>query len=313
MRVALMMAQEKIMKTIKKTAFWTTSMIAALFVVMGSFNSPVLDRTSFLKNDLNIQFAKRLDEVNGNIVEGRMAASIGNTFKWKSLSKSLIKPTSIKEATAKVLKAQNKKVEKAAIEEVAKTETKERPTAAITKDLSLTLTGGLYNKKALSDASQFSGSIRAANGVIEGIEVSLPDGREIDINTSNDEMNGNVFAYDDTETGEEKNGLLYKVKEGVYMVTLTNDSQYPGLRLEFKTDEEVELSIANEESNWGLNDQNNENYEGVEQARNDSYNQDSYAQDNYDNEYQDEQEDFGQDAEQAWNDEAPAQTFNFNS
>ena len=78
-------------------------------------------------------------------------------------------------------------------------------------------------------------------------------------------MVGNVFQYEDTHTGEMKSGLLYEVEKGKkYMVTLANDSQFPGARLEFETNG-AEIAYGQDyyekQESWNLNSQNeDDNY-----------------------------------------------------
>jgi hypothetical protein len=64
------------MKTIKKALLGTAILGSVAFFGLGSFNSIVVDKNAFLKNDLNIKFAKRLDDMKGEITIGRMAASL---------------------------------------------------------------------------------------------------------------------------------------------------------------------------------------------------------------------------------------------
>ena len=72
---------------------------------------------------------------------------------------------------------------------------------------------------------------------------------------------GNVFKYEDSETREMKSGMFYEVKKGTYMVTLTNDSQFPGTRLEFKAGE-AEVAYSDDhytaQESWDLDEQNKE-------------------------------------------------------
>ena len=254
------------MKTYKRFGTWSLLVGGLTFFVWGSMNSQVVDQRAFMQNKFDIKFAKRLDEMNGEIVMGRMAASLDKS-KWSKISTASIKKTAAK------LKAEpvEKVVEKA-----------ETPVAepAITDNLELTLSGGLYAKKPLKDKSSFYGSARIANGVIEEITVGLPDGAQIDIRTSNERLNGNVFTYEDAGTGEMRSGLLYKVKEGVYMVTLTNDSVYPGLRLEFKTDAVIEQNFQEIRESWAYDNgnQNQNDSDNIKQAQNDLENQDNYNQ-----------------------------------
>ncbi len=229
------------MKAFKKATAWTCTLGTLTFLAWGAMNSPVLNKSAFMKNKFNIQFAKRLDEMNGQYKVGRAAASINRT-KWSKLKVPAI------QKTFKALQAQKPEV-------AVKIESpKNKP--AVTENLELTLTGGLYNKKPLKDKEQFHGSARVAGGIIEEVIVGLPGGEEIAINTTNERMNGNVFSYEDSQTSELKSGLLYKVKQGVYMVTLTNDSAYPGLRLEFKTQAQVDQSHQKQNQNWAADSYN---------------------------------------------------------
>ncbi len=57
-------------------------------------------------------------------------------------------------------------------------------------------------------------------------------------------MAGNVFTYEDAETRERKSGIFYEVKEGTYMINLTNDSKYAGVRMEFTTSVKNGIEVA---------------------------------------------------------------------
>ena len=252
------------MKAFKKATVWTTTLGILTFLTWGAMNSPVLNKSAFSNNRFNIKFAKRLDEMNGKLIVGRNAASIDRS-KWSKLSVASIKKTIVE------IKKEKKPV-------VAKKIETPVAAPAVTDNLELTLTGGLYKKKPLTDKEQFYGSARVADGIIEEVTVGLPDGAEISINTTNERLNGNVFSYEDSQTGELKSGLLYEVKKGVYMVTLTNDSAYPGLRLEFKTEAQVDQSFQKQNQNWASDSYNsgsNDRY-----AKNDDYQSgDNYPQD----------------------------------
>lgn len=230
------------MKALKRALFTTTIGASFLMLAIGGYNSAIVDHSAFFKNDLGIKLAKRLDEIKGEIVIGRMAASLPS-FQKKS-------KTLIKKQTAKILK-KKKAVKKEVVKNI--------PAPVVNEDLELSLTGGFYNKKSLDQQNNdFSGVAIVNDGVIEEISVSLPGGGSFSINT-NERMVGNVFSYEDTGTRERKSALFYKVKTGVYMVTLTDDTQYPGLRLEFKADnvQELEEGIV-DSANWALNKQNQE-------------------------------------------------------
>lgn len=251
--LALCKAQENKMKALKKALFTTTIGAIFMMLALGGYNSALIDPSAFVKNDLGIKLAKRLDEIRGEITIGRVAASIP-TFKPKA--KPVIKKQVAKLVKKKVVK--KKKVQKK--KEVAAN----IPAPVVNENLELSLTGGFHNKKALDAESEFSGSAVVRDGVVEEISVSLPGGQSFTINT-NERMVGNVFQYEDTGTRERKSALFYKVKKGQYMVTLTDDTQFPGLRLEFRADNIQDLTedIA-DNSNWALNKQNPNNNENTE-------------------------------------------------
>lgn len=196
-------------------------------VVLGSYNSIIVNNDAFMNKSAGIKFTKRLDEINGKIVIGRMAAS---SIPWTGLKKSEKKEEVKKKALIKKVVKVEKKLENKA-EEVMSNPI---PAPAINADLELSLSN-VFHKKPLAKGS-FSGSAKTVDGVIEEIYVNLPGGKRIEINTR-ERMMGNVFQYEDTETREMKSAMFYEVKRGTYMITLTNDSQFAGTRLEFKANE----------------------------------------------------------------------------
>ncbi|MCO4753432.1 MAG: hypothetical protein KC478_03070 [Bacteriovoracaceae bacterium] len=260
------------MKAFKKLTI-TTTVIAGLAVLgSGSYNSMVMQDTAFMSDNSGIKFAKRLDEMNGKVVVGRMAAS---TPKWTSLSE-----VKNKEVAPKVeVVAKKEVVEQEQQEVVAFAE------PAIQGDLELKVTN-VFFKEALKDG-QFTGSARSVDGVVEEIYVNLPNGQTINVN-SRERMEGNVFVYEDEATGEEARGMFYEVKEGTYMVTLTNDSRYAGARMELKV--EGGAQVAYEEGyydrnlGWTTDSQNHE--EELAQGDEALRVQDQYEDDNY-NDYED--------------------------
>jgi hypothetical protein len=246
------------MKTLKKAFLATTVTGTFLFFALGSMNSIVVDKNAFLKNDLNIKFAKRLDDIQGVVTVGRTAASLPKFDMSKSLTTKTVEPKQFK----KMVKAVAPKKVEEKVEEVV--EVTNPP--AVQNTGSLELTGGLYQKRSLEGA-KFSGSVQVRNGIIEGLSANLPDGRSLSISVIRTEMVGNVFQYEDSETRELKSGLFYPVNvaKGEYMLNLTDDTNFAGLRLEFKNPELQAEGVVT--SNWEMNDQNEE-----EQA-------DEYAQD----------------------------------
>lgn len=257
------------MKTIKKALIGTALLGTASFFILGSMNSIVVDKQAFLKNDLNIKFAKRIDDITGEVEIGRMAASIP---KWNS-SNSLGQRVN----EVKVEKNEETKAAKFAVKakEVAKVVI---PEPSVNDAPNLSLTGGLFNKKPLKDGKGYSGKAHVVDGVIEEINVTLPGGKRFIINT-NERMVGNVFQYEDTETREMKSGLFYEVKKGQYMITLTDDSNYAGLRLEFKAEAGTEVkSDSSQYGSWAMNEQNDEDEEVNSEEEKEETQEEVYAE-----------------------------------
>lgn len=238
-------------KTLRNLVISTT----CLFVGVASYNSYKFNHVGSLKNDFNIKLTKRLDETYGKVKFGRMAASLRKSWKVEKEDKKLI------ENVNKVVREKFKPLLK------KETASKSAPVPAIANDLDLELTGGIYNKKPLKEGTDFSGSAKVVDGVIEEISVALPGGKNFTINTS-ERMVGNVFQYEDTNTREQRSGLFYEVKKGTYMITLTDDSQFSGIRLQFTAPENSQIETGSQEDvSWAMNNQN-DNADDAYQANN---------------------------------------------
>jgi len=267
------------MKALKKLSLSITTLGILGSVILAGYNSMVVNNDAFMTADSGIRFTKRLDELNGKVTIGRMAASTQN---WSDLSETKREVKTITKRTARKANRVANKVSKTAEKAVRV------PSPAIDANLELSLSN-VFHKKPLKTGS-FSGSAKTIDGIIEEIYVSLPNGKVIDINTR-DRMVGNVFQYEDTATREMRSGMFYEVKKGKYMITLTNDSQFPGARLEFTAanGEEIAYNEDHYESthNWGMDEQNNnsdlaqENLDNNQQV--DQGIEDDYAQ-NYETE-----------------------------
>lgn len=235
------------MKAFKSFTLATVGIIGLGVLSTGSYNTMVMQDDSFMSASVDIKFAKRLDEIQGKVVVGRMAAS-ASPVKWQSLEQ--------KEAS-QIQKQEETSVEKKQAMKQEETTAKVRPEPAIKGDLDLSLSN-VYFKKPLKQG-EFSGSARTVDGVIEEIYVSLPNGNTIEINTR-ERMMGNVFQYEDYESRETKSGMFYEVKPGTYMVTLANDSKYAGVRMEFKAQNGAEVRYSDdyyqETQGWGMDEQN---------------------------------------------------------
>lgn len=239
------------MKAIKRAFYGSIALGTSGLFVLGSFNSfDISSRKIRLKNDFNIQFAKRIDDMTGEVIVGRMAASIPkyNPFmaKQKELAKSKQVPTSVSIVEKKFKEDQTSDSPVIDIAEIPEATVQEVPGAV--------LVAGMYNKTPLKNIPQGAGEVSVSNGVISDLSVSFPDGRVFNPVFSRDEMVGNVFEYEDTGTSEVKSGLMYEIAQGHYMVTFTDDSVFNTVRLEFKTALAMKKPVKN--IAWDMNEQN---------------------------------------------------------
>lgn len=200
--------------------------VALLVVAAGTYNTILIGSNSELSGS-DMRFVKRLDEINGVTIPGRNTASV----KWKKLG-----------STQKIAKSIPTTEEKEISETPVSVES--IPAPAVEETLTLSLVEVINQTKwqnGLSD-TQFSGSLEANNGVIEELNVALPNGEGVSVSFS--EMTGNVFQYD--LNGELQTGMLYQVDRHAYMVTLTS-GPLEGTRLRFssQTQRETEAAIQN--------------------------------------------------------------------
>jgi len=190
---------------------------AGLFVLTGTYNAVVINSESLISSN-DVKFVKRLDEVYGVTVAGREAASVN----WQKLSPSVTPKKTI--------------IEKSAIAKVESDSSAAPvdliPAAAVQEELSLSLVEVINPTKWKNGltAGQFYGSLSTNQGVIEDLNISLPNGEGVAVSFS--EMTGNVFEYD--LNGELYSGMMYQVDQNAYMVTLTN-GPLEGTRLRFSS------------------------------------------------------------------------------
>jgi hypothetical protein len=203
------------MKPNKLIAF----VVAGLFVVTGTYNTVVINSESHISGT-EVKFVKRLDEIYGVTVPGRMVAA---SVAWKKIApeaKSFARNSVVNAVTTAPSVASAPAPE--ALPEVA----------AVQEELTLGLVEVVNPNKWQNGlaASAFNGSLSTNNGVIENLSVSLPNGEGVSVSFS--EMTGNVFEYD--LNGELYSGMMYQVDQNAYMVTLTN-GPLEGTRLRFSS------------------------------------------------------------------------------
>ena len=221
-------------KHIKNVLKISSVALGVLLCVNGADNTLTLKSKSFMK-DQDIRFVKRLDEIQGQKVEGKT--------QWKSLSKVeralankdevVIARSSLKQVVSSV---NNSNIAKRAEDNNQKAE------AIIKQRLDLKMTE-FYNGKLFKNPlvpSQFEGALFMNNGMIESLEATLPNG--VSINISYSEMEGNTFKYE--MDGKELSGMVYEAAQGTYMLTLAN-GPYEGGRMKFVGDSAAVLADPN--------------------------------------------------------------------
>lgn len=166
--------------------------------MVGLYNSIMINSESSLTSAPSL---KRLDEMNGEVIEGR---SIAASVVWKKIT-----PVVAATADASLIK----ETSDSALEP-------EVIPAAVTDELSLDLVQVRNSMKWKKDLAknQFSGNLNTVDGIIKSMSVSLPDGQELSFSLS--ELKGNVFSYN--FNGEVLSGLFYQADKNTYMVTLSN-------------------------------------------------------------------------------------------
>lgn len=194
--------------------------ILASFAVIGIYNAVVFNSDSSISD---VKFVKRLDEVYGVTTPGRKVAS---NVTWQKLEKKAVVENEVVADRIEVV------------------ETAPVATAAITKSLNL----NLVQVENIKNANEFSGTIVTSNGVIDSLNIELPEGKEIFLSSAN--MNGNVFEY--TQDGEVRSGLFYQVEKNKYMITLSN-GPFEGARFTFSKGAKVEslVDLAQNNTNVG--------------------------------------------------------------
>lgn len=226
-------ARGNYMKDRKSNSKFYTLSICLFFVGIGLYNSVVINSKSEI-TDSEMKFVKRLDEVYGVTVPGRMVATASD---WQKISS---KPNvSVVKNEANVSAPQ-----KSISTEVSESASENPQDAAVLEELNLSLVEVINPKKWQNglNNSQFNGSLLTNNGVIEGLNVSLPNGEGLSVSFS--ELTGNVFEYD--IDGELFSGMMYQVDQSAYMVTLTN-GPLEGTRLRFSAVQSEQEQVQNDQ------------------------------------------------------------------
>jgi hypothetical protein len=204
------------MKSTKNKNKVITLVAFGLFVVIGTYNSVVINSQSQVSSDA--KFVKRLDEVFGVTIAGRTVAA---STSWQKLPTSILPKRNV--PVINTLAKSEPSSSSAAPEAII-------PAAAVQEELTLSLVEVINPTKWQQGipAGQFNGSLSTNNGVIEELSVALPNGEGLAVSFS--EMTGNVFEYD--LNGELYSGMMYQVDQTAYMVTLTN-GPLEGTRMRF--------------------------------------------------------------------------------
>lgn len=195
------------------------------FIMVGTYNAVVINSESQISG-VDMRFVKRLDEMYGVTVPGRIVAASVTWQKIKPAQK-LAENRPIEQSVSSYSSAPSNDSSPAA----------ETPQAAVQEELNLNLAEVINTKKWPSGlkSGQFSGSLSTNNGIIESLELSLA-GEQVSVNLA--EMSGNVFMYKGAD-GEEYSGMMYQVDQHAYKVTLTN-GPLEGTHLRFAAEQTLD-------------------------------------------------------------------------
>jgi type IV secretory pathway VirJ component len=152
----------------KKKAF--TFLAVTALVISGTYNSVMVNSDSFM-NEQDIRFVKRLDEVYGVVKVGRQFAS--TKPKWVKLSNK-----QVTEVAKTLVPAPAPKIQVAQASAAPSAPAQIETAAAVQEELDLRLVEVANPKKYQGNvpASLFSGNLVTADGRIETLSVSLPNG-----------------------------------------------------------------------------------------------------------------------------------------
>ncbi len=175
-----------------------------VFTLIGLYNAVVINSESKISSD--VKFVKRLDESYGIVKEGRKIATSSDWQKLKIENTPSANVTKVPHQVISTVKQQEEAIKEEAL------------------DLKL-----VEVIKAGVPAEEFSGSLTSNNGIVESLDIQLPNES---LSISYSELTGNVFEYE--QNGEPCSGMLYQVDEKSYIVTLIN-GPLEGTRLRFST------------------------------------------------------------------------------
>ncbi len=230
----------EILNKSKKVGALLGSVMGVFLFLIGTYNTVSLNSVSYMQ-DNEIKFVKRLDELSNKVIAAKNSFNMDLINKYAARD---IKKVPAKKAV-KYITAPSSSNAQANSEPQEKQDTF---AAVITQDLELDLVEVFNSKlfKAGLTPRDFSGKLMASNGVIESLEVELPNNQTIEVGYA--EMAGNVFKYE--LDGTSYSGMMYEVKKGEYMVTLAN-GPYQGTRMKFSGiveevyPEEADRNVAN--------------------------------------------------------------------
>lgn len=225
----------------KLTNKTSVGLLAFAFVAIGTYNSVMVNSDSFMDRQ-DVRFVKRLDEVYGVVTTGRKLANQGE---WTKLGSVTLPQTKFVSSVKMAAPVRESAPETIASNEIA-------PNAAIKEDLNLQVEQAFNAKLSKAVLDEISGSLKAQDGVIQELTISLPGAPNAVEIKNPSEMVGNVFEIDQAD-GSKASGMIYKAdNEGSYIVTITTGT-LEGTRLKFggeKAEEIGNTSAAVAENNY---------------------------------------------------------------
>lgn len=212
--------EDKFGKT--KTSKFTYLFFMTLCLVgVGVYNS--YNNNIFVEQSLDYKPVKRLDELNGKIKVTKTVPMA------KPVRKVVVKKKSTKIHKLSKKLTLRKKINTKKAKKVAK---KPDLRPLIQGELNLIPTTVFNPARGEQIKMGISGNLQMTEGIINSLNINLPTGESLEI-SSNREMSGNVFQYFDRNYDQEFSGMLYQISKRSYMVTLTNQPGYEGMRIQF--------------------------------------------------------------------------------
>jgi hypothetical protein len=220
------------------------SLLGAGFVALATYSSFSINSDSFM-NDNEIKFVKNRNSLTGTTIRAVASLKPIQLFGDDHV-KAASKPHMFKGFVNRVGLAIQERV-------AGKVQDPNCAPAVISQDLDLSLSE-VYSPKKFAQVltkTQFDGSLSVNSGMIDSMDVKLPNSENISMN--NVKMCGNLFSYE--ISGEKYSGMIFTTDNKSFMVSLT-EGPFDGTRLKFDAQVVEEVQAETTEVAEGAYEQN---------------------------------------------------------